>query len=88
MVREYMGVSRWNASAILLVESTFETLAAVRAHPADLLNGAIEMLLRESVGLPALSTLRRIAGNVLQRVHDRLLMERYYFVAVLKYSAN
>ena len=75
LVREYVGVSRWNADAQRQVEDTIETLATVRTHPADLLNGAIEMLLRERVELPALSTLRRIAGNVVQRVHDRLLLE-------------
>lgn len=75
LVREYVGVSRWNARAQRQVENTIEALAAVRTHPADLLNGAIEMLLRERVELPALSTLRRIAGNVVQRVHNRLLLE-------------
>lgn len=36
LVREYVGVSRWNARAQRQVENTIETLAAVRTHPADL----------------------------------------------------
>ena len=75
LVRAYVGVSKWDASAQRQVENTIEALASIRTHPADLLNGALEMLLRERVELPALSTLRRIAGNVVQRVHDRLLQE-------------
>lgn len=47
-------------------------LPTSRIQPADLINGAIEVLIRERFELPALSTLRRMAGIVQQRTNDDL----------------
>ena len=55
-----------------MAKSAMEQFASARTHPADLINGAIETLVREHFELPALSTLRRIAGTVQQRIHDQL----------------
>ena len=44
-----------------------------RTHLSDLINGAIEALVAASYELPALSTLRRLAGNVHARVTDAWL---------------
>ncbi len=38
----------------------------------DLINAAIEVLIRQRFELPALSTLRRIAGNIMQTESDRV----------------
>lgn len=73
LIREFVGVSTWNAEAYKLAENAIERLALARTHPADLVNGAIDTLIREHFELPALSTLRRITGKVQQRVQDRLL---------------
>ncbi|MGI9506817.1 MAG: DUF4158 domain-containing protein, partial [Geminicoccaceae bacterium] len=72
-VRDYLGVSAWDSAARVLVQQTIERLALARAHPADLINAAIDVLLRHHIELPALSTLRRIASTVQQRIYDRLL---------------
>lgn len=72
-VRDYLGVSAWDSAARVLVQQTIEQHALARAHPADLINAAIDVLLRHHIELPALSTLRRIASNVQQRLYDRML---------------
>jgi len=71
--REFLQVKAWNADARRLTEQTVETLAVVRARPSDLINGAIDVLVRAHVELPALSTLRRIVSVVQQHVHGGLL---------------
>ena len=71
-VREFLGVKKWNTEAYQVAKSAIEQLASARTHPADLINGAIETLVREHFELPALSTLRRMASNVQQRIHDQL----------------
>jgi hypothetical protein len=71
-VREFLGITEWNAEAHQVAETTIQRLASARTQPADLINGAIETLVRERFELPALSTLRRIAGTVQQHIHDQL----------------
>lgn len=72
LVREFLGVTKWNAEAYHVAESVIERLASARTQPADLINGAIETLVRERFELPALRSLRRMVGTLQQRNHDRL----------------
>lgn len=72
-VREFVQVRGWNAEARGLAERTVESLAAARARPSDLINGAIDALVRAHSELPALSTLRRIVSGIQQRVHGGLI---------------
>jgi TnpA family transposase len=72
LIREFLGVTEWGTDAIKVAETTMEQIAASRTQPADLINGAIEVLIREHFELPALSTLRRMAGIVQQRTNDGL----------------
>jgi Domain of unknown function (DUF4158) len=46
--------------------------AEVRDHPADLINVAIEELVRQRYELPAFSTLDRLAGHIRSIVNTRL----------------
>lgn len=71
-VREFLGITEWNTEAQQLAETTIEQLASARTQPADFINGAIEVLVQRRFELPALSTLRRLAGTIQQRIHDRL----------------
>ena len=66
-VREYLGIAPWSELALILATQTMERIVSGRAHLSDLINGAIEALVAERFALPALSTLRRLAG----RVHAR-----------------
>ncbi len=72
LVREFLGVREWDTGTREVAETTMEQIVASRSQPADLINGAIETLVRERIELPALNTLRRMAGNVQQRIHNKI----------------
>ena len=55
-----------------------EELARVRTSPADLTNAAIECLVSARIELPALSTLRRLAGNVNEQVQNEQFARVHY----------
>ena len=63
-IRRYLGVHAWSAAAAALATETMQRIVGGRAHFSDLLNGAIETLIGAHYELPALSTLRRLAGHV------------------------
>ena len=48
------------------------TAAAIMSDPADLINVAVEELIKANIELPAFSTLDRLAGHVRQKVHEEL----------------
>ena len=71
-VREYLNVKVYDKSARKLVlRKVFET-AQVMDNPADLINAAIEELIKERYELPAFSTLDRRVRRVRTLVNRRL----------------
>ncbi len=72
LIRQFLGVNKWDDGAQQLVVKTMTTLASTCSNPADLVNGAIDAILRQRFELPALSTLRRMAGHFLQQNSDYL----------------
>jgi TnpA family transposase len=63
-IRVVLGIKPWGDGGEALAVSTMERIVAGRTHLSDLINGAIDALVAENVELPALTTLRRLAGNV------------------------
>lgn len=63
-IRRYLGIRTWGIAAQVLATDTMERIVAGRAHFSDLINGAIDALVAGHYELPALSTLRRLAGRV------------------------
>jgi len=63
-IRRHLGIHRWGGATESLAIQTIERIVAGRAHLSDLINGAIEALIAARYELPALSTLRRLAGGV------------------------
>lgn len=55
-----------------LVAGVLATAAEVKDHSADLINVAIEALIKERYELPAFSTLDRLAGNIRSIINIRL----------------
>lgn len=53
----------WGAIARGLAQSTMIELAKARTDPADLINAAVDSLIRNRFELPALIALRRLAGT-------------------------
>jgi hypothetical protein len=63
-VLHYLGVTAWGAHARELAKSTMTKVAKARTDPADLINAAVDALVRHRFELPALIALRRLAGTV------------------------
>jgi hypothetical protein len=63
-VLEYLGVTAWGEQARELAVSTMTRIAKARTDPADLINAAVDALVRHRFELPALTALRRLAGTV------------------------
>ena len=63
-VLDHLGVRQWGPEARMLAESTMTKIAYARTDPADLINAAVDVLVRHHFELPALIALRRLAGTV------------------------
>lgn len=71
-IRTYLGVSPYNKQAQRLAAQAIATIAEIQDHPADLVNVAIEELVKERYELPAFSTLDRLVSKVRTAVNNRL----------------
>jgi TnpA family transposase len=75
IVRNYLKVNAYNAAAKKIATAAIEAAATVMEHPADLINVAIEALIKESYELPAFSTLERLAGHLRTLNHAHLFQQ-------------
>ncbi|MBV8884044.1 MAG: DUF4158 domain-containing protein [Chroococcidiopsidaceae cyanobacterium CP_BM_RX_35] len=64
-IRDYLKVKPYDRNAHKLAALAITAAAEVKDHPADLINIAIEELVKQRYELPAFSTLDRLAGNPL-----------------------
>ncbi len=71
-IREFLQVRPWGSDALHVAAAAVHKTAAVQDHPADLINVAIEELVRQRFELPAFSTLDRLIRRVRTLVHTRL----------------
>jgi TnpA family transposase len=69
-ILDFLGVTAWGPKARELAESTMRKIAEARSDPADLINAAVDTLVRNRFELPALTTLRRLAGMVHSDVNE------------------
>ena len=58
-----LRVTAWGAEARALAQATMCKTAQARTDPADIINSAIDALIRHDFELPPLATLRRLAGT-------------------------
>jgi len=58
-----LGVVSWGPEALALTKAAMRKTAHARTDPADIINSAIDALIRHGFELPALGTLRRLAGT-------------------------
>src|SRR5665647_90496 len=58
-----LEVVSWGAEARALAQATMQKTAQARTDPADIINSAIDVLIRHDFELPPLATLRRLAGT-------------------------
>jgi len=71
-IRTHLRVKSWGAEARHATILAVHRAAQVMDHPADLINVAIEDLVRQRFELPAFSTLDALATHVRAAVHRRL----------------
>lgn len=71
-IRSYLGVKQYNKPAQKIIAILIAKQAEVLDHPADLINVAIEELVKERYELPAFSTLDRLIGHIRAMVNNRL----------------
>lgn len=69
-VLKHLAVTSWDAEARELTESTMRKIAEARTDPVDLINAAVDALVRHRFELPALIALRRLAGTVHSAVNE------------------
>lgn len=68
-VRKRLGVTPWGAAARELAQFTMTKTATARTDPADIINAAVDALIRHRFELPALIALRRLAGSAHSKVN-------------------
>ena len=71
-IREYLKVTSFNQSARHLAVTTVYETAKVMDNPADLINVAIDELIRERYELPGFNTLDRLVRRVRNLVNQQL----------------
>ena len=77
-IREYLNVTEFGATARHVITEATHKAAQVMNNPADLINVAIETLVKERFELPAFSTLNRSVS------HIRTLVNSNIYETVLK----
>jgi hypothetical protein len=64
-----LGITPWGAKARGVASKAIATAAEARLDPADLINAAVDALIRERCELPLLSTLETLAGTAHRSVN-------------------
>jgi hypothetical protein len=72
LVRERLGVVHDPRRARAVATDAIRSAAQAKNHPPDLINVALEMLVKASLELPAFSTLDEIAGRVRREVNTAM----------------
>jgi TnpA family transposase len=71
IIRQAIGLKYAVQEALHHARTAMEQAALVRDHPADLINAALETLLKQWYEFPAFSALDRLAGTVRAEVNER-----------------
>jgi hypothetical protein len=75
LIRKFLDVKLFDSTGHQTVAIVIAQAATTMDHPADLINVAIEELVKERYELPAFSTLDRLVGNVRSVTNTRLFQQ-------------
>ena len=75
LIRSYLQVNAYNSNARLLVSETVTQSAYIRDNPADLINIALEELVRNRYELPSFRELDRQVNHLRTRVNETIFSE-------------
>ena len=76
-IRNYLQVTPFNPEARQLISETVSQSAQVMDNPADLINVAIEVLVKERYELPGFNTLDRLVCGIRNRVNQQIFSQVY-----------
>lgn len=82
-IRTYLRVSSYDKKAQKLAAIALAGAAQIQDHPADLINVAIEELVKERYELPAFSSLDRLVGHIRTLTNRRLFKRVIHLVPIL-----
>ncbi len=68
-ILKHLEVVSWGTQARALAQNTMQSTAQSRTDPADIINSAIDALIRHDFELPPLATLRRLAGTAHNKIN-------------------
>jgi hypothetical protein len=71
-VRKFLETKPYCPEDRQRVEQVIRKAAETMSDPADLINAAVEDLVKAGIELPAYSTLDRLTGNIRQQVHEEM----------------
>lgn len=72
LIRRYRGIVPYSQGGQEIASTAIEKAAYTMSDPADLINVALETLIKQKRELPAFSTLNRLVGKIRQQVHQIL----------------
>ncbi|MEO0808058.1 MAG: DUF4158 domain-containing protein, partial [Cyanobacteria bacterium J06643_4] len=75
IIREYLQVKPYGDAAEQVATTAIEAAVGVMDYPSDLINVAIETLVKESYELPAFGTLERLAKHIRAVSHSELFQK-------------
>lgn len=72
IIRNYLKCKSYTEAGIEHVKNIITSAAYTMSNPADLINVAIEELVKENIELPAFSTLDRLTNHLRSQVHNTI----------------
>ena len=75
LIRDYLSVQSYKQGGRAIAEAAMRKAIQSMMYPADLINVAIEELVRQSYLLPTFSTLNRLANHIRAQAHDEYFQQ-------------
>lgn len=72
VIRQWLGVTQFRVRGMHVATRAMGTAGQVMDNPADMINAAIEQLVKDKIELPAFSTLDRMARRIRTLINQRL----------------
>jgi hypothetical protein len=79
-IRRYLNINHFDETGKSLVVTTITEAAKVKDDVCDLINIAVEELVRHNFELPAFNTLVRLVNNIKVKIHDDYYNEIYNLI--------
>lgn len=79
-IRRYLNINRFDETGRALVINTITEAAKVKDDVCDLINIAVEELVRHNFELPAFNTLVRLVNNIKVKIYDDYYNEIYNLI--------